>query len=488
MVMVTSDSNTTQSPAGSESVQASENKVLKFFSTISDRLSLANRIASRFSGARDFYGIFGYKPSLLPEDYLLKYTRQDSAARIIDAPANATWRNPPKVTGGSGFEAAWELLVRGQNLWPMFERIDKLSGLGRYSLGLLGFDKGALGSPVRGATKLLYIQPIGEGSVEDIPEFEQNTSNARFGMPLIYKVRLADPKYLVTTRGILESRGSGRLIEVHHSRILHVAENPLQDSLAGEPRIKRVFNLLDDLLKVVGGTSEAFWLTANRGLQADVDKEMQLDPEDADRLAEEIDEYVHQMRRILRTRGVKITNLGSDTPNPSGIFESLMMLISGATGIPKRILLGSESGQLASEQDRANWAERVIERRISFAEPQVLKPFIALMVASGVLPDPGDTLEFVWEDAFHLSPLEKSQTTAQTARTVANLQKGISDKTQPMIVRDEARAIIGLDPMTSKQQTEAEEVVEGQRNVEREKNEATAKAEAKVEGAPNVKT
>ena len=84
-------------------------------------------------------------------------------------------------------------------------------------------------------------------------------------MPKTYTLDLSSPDLT----GINSS--TVRKVEVHYSRILHVAEGVLQNSYKGEPRLSRVFNLLDDLMKVAGGSAETFWLTANRGLQADID-------------------------------------------------------------------------------------------------------------------------------------------------------------------------------------------------------------------------
>ena len=139
-------------------------------------------------------------------------------------------------------------------------------------------------------------------------------------------------------------------------------------------------------------------------MHIDVDKEMSMDPADEAALSDEIEEYQHQLRRFIRTRGVKINNLGSDVGDPTGVFGMQMSLLSGATQIPQRILLGSEAGQLASEQDRANWAERIDERQLSFAGPKVLKPLVILLQSAGVLPE-DPTLEWDWPGAFKLSPL-----------------------------------------------------------------------------------
>ena len=56
-------------------------------------------------------------------------------------------------------------------------------------------------------------------------------------------------------------------------------------------------------------------------MQIDVDKDMELNSDDADDLTEEVDEYQHGMRRFIRTRGITIENLGSDVADPKNTFD-----------------------------------------------------------------------------------------------------------------------------------------------------------------------
>ena len=67
-----------------------------------------------------------------------------------------------------------------------------------------------------------------------------------------------------------------------------------------------------------------------------------------------------------------------------------MKLISAASGIPLRIMTGSERGELASTQDDGNWASRIEERQLHFAEPMILRPLIDRLIELRALPEPSD--------------------------------------------------------------------------------------------------
>ena len=410
--------------------QSSTLGAFRSFSSMLSRMNLASLFTSGHEGSRDYYTVFGYKKELMYNDLLVKYQRQGIASRIVEAPAQAIWDNPPNITSNDPkWDEAWQRLITKNGLWEALYRTDKLCGLGRYSCLFIGTNgqwkpgEAPVAAPNRDLAEVIYFQAYSQNTA-DIQSLESDPTSAQYMMPKLYT--LYPFKQDTQTIPIKLPTGSPPAIIAHHSRILHVAENTLENSILGQPRLERVFNDLDDLLKVAGGTSETYWLTSNRGMQVDVDKDMDLSAEDATDLSDEINEYHHQLRRFIRTKGVKINNLGSEVPDPKNTFEMLVALISGATGIPRRILIGSEAGQLASDQDRANWADRIQSRRKHFVEPTVLYPLIALLTNLRVLPSsPSLTITIDWPEAFILSPLERAQEAAQHARSATNFAKAI---------------------------------------------------------------
>ena len=418
------------------------NARIRHQSALIDRLQLAARAGVQFDDKRDLYLVFGYKRNLNYQHFLAKYARQGIAGRVVDAPPEATWSDPPVFDGSAAQEKVLDELVKKFKLWSMLERTDRLSRLGRFATMLIGIPTGRVQGPPqkRTSNKVVYLRPLGETQVS-IHKFVEDPTDERFGLPELYKVQFDSP--IAKSIGVETVVKRVDAMDVHWARMLHVTENPLDDDVVSTPTIAKIFNDLDDLLKVSGGTSEMYWLGARQGIQADVDKEMEIDPQDAADLADELEEYQHQLRRIIRTRGVKLNVLESQAPNPESVFDMIISLISGATGIPKRILTGSEVGQLASEQDRANWAERIQERRALFAEPYILNPFIDRLIMLGVMPE-GD-YSWKWPEAFKESPLERSQTMAAKARAVGNLSRQTGNKTPMQITSEkEAREIVGF--------------------------------------------
>jgi hypothetical protein len=411
-------------------------------------------------GARDLYAQFGYERFPENRHFVAKYHRQGIAKRIVNAPVLATWTDPPTVTtSNQNFMDAWEDLAEETKFWAHLIRLDKLARLGRYAVMVIGYDDGGrLDQPVRKSLerKVLYLQPYHEGAV-DIQKYEEDSSNKRYGKPVLYNI--SPNKFHVDGISVQQPTGASTMVIrkpflVHHSRLVHVAANLLEDSTFGTSDLECVNNDLDDILKVSGGSAEVFWLTANRGMQVDLDKEINLDPEEADALKQEVDDYQNQLGRIIKTRGVKITNLGSDPPSPKDAYDVLVQQISSATGIPQLVLQGAASGHLSSQQDRASWSERVAEGVTEYAEPVVLRPCIENFVEAGALPQPRD-LQIHWPEAFKMNPLERGQASAQMARSAANLAKshaamqptdaeGNPEAARPLFTEEEMRQIVSF--------------------------------------------
>ncbi len=406
---------------------------LRALSVLVDRLRLAGFLGKQFGGKRNLYEVYGYPILISSEDMQAKYIRQDIAARIVSLPAEATWFPPPEVQGSNEFNTRWEEIVNEFPVWNTIYRADKLCALGSFSGIVIGTD---------GNGSLAYLRAFSSRSL-NISQWDRNPRSPRFGLPQTYTVMSVDPQGTGTAIPGSANAQRGLRAELSWEQVVHIVEDKLENDVYGVPRLQLVYNLLEDLMKVVGGSAETFWLLANRGMQADVDKDTVLSEEDAKALNDELEEYMHQLRRVIRTRGVNIKALGSDVPNPKGVFDVIMTLISGATGIPKRILLGSEAGQLASTEDRVQWAARIKERRQKFAGPEVLIPFVKRLQMLGILPEGDFTVR--WSDPTALTPLEAAQTMAQKARAAINLSKQLDLGEAALLTKDEARSILGFE-------------------------------------------
>lgn len=384
-----------------------------------------------FRGNRDLYTVFGYQNVVTFNMCWAKYRRGGIAKRIVEMPADAIWSYPPAFKGSKALTSIIADLESRLSLWQTLNRADRLSAMDNYATILVGIDDGrGLDQPVNPnrVNKITYLQPYSASSLI-VSQLNTDTSSLRFGKPLFYNLRQGqintqlDNSILTRQTPLLQNAQSSL---VHYSRVIHIADGVLENEIFGSPRLLNVYNLLDDLLKVGGGSAEIYWLNARGGLHIDVDKDMDLQEEDEEALTAEVDDYVNNQRRVMRTRGVTVTPVNMTMSDPRMPFEVIISQLSGSTGIPQRLMLGSEAGQLASEQDRANWATTTKQRRQNFAEPHAIRPLLLTLVGMGILTEQDITsTEVLWPEAFQMSPLERAQTSAQQARSAANLIKAV---------------------------------------------------------------
>lgn len=362
----------------------------------------------QYQGARDVYEALGYEDNPTFDHFYAQYKRQDIAKAIINKPVSATWRGPLVITEQDDdketpLEAGWTELESKLKLKLKLIQLDKLAGLGRYGVLFLGLsdtnDREGLSQAVvpRAGLELLYVRPLSEQHAK-VDTYVTDTADERYGMPLTYKV-------IIDTPG-----GTGsESMTVHHSRIIHIAEGLMMDGVNGEPRLEAVFNRLKDLEKLVGGSAEMFWRGARPGYHGQIDPEVQMSDIDKDKLKDQLDEYEHNLRRFLVSSGVSVKSLETQVADPSAHVDIQVMMISAVTGIPKRILTGSERGELASTQDETNWLEMIQQRREEFAGPVIVQPLVDRLIEYGVLPKPAKTYYVNWKDLWSTSDKDKAE-------------------------------------------------------------------------------
>lgn len=416
-------------PPQSDTAILLRRQMMAINSILSERAALAGGLGQQFGGKRDIYNAAGYPKNLAFADYDNKYERQEMAGRIVRLPAQWTWREPPTIRDGdednTEFLRVWNELTGvsvdniadQKSIWHYLERADKISGIGRFGLLYIGLsDKsGEPKDPITSGLTLddfLYLQPIDEGCVQNIV-FDNASDSPRYGQPLRYSVRLDTPHYHTSS----DSGGkTGKTVDVHWSRVIHIADDLKSDDVYGKPRLKGVFNLLNSLEKVTAGAGEAAWQLMQKGYVTTTKDGYSLDPgtgtgsSTAEITTSEIESFVHGLSRFLELEGVDFSVLGGEMTDPSGLVKTIVSLISGETGIPQRLLLGNEQGQLASGQDERNWGNVIESRQKNFAEPIILRPLISRLVYTGILPKPtsgGYRVE--WPDTFKLNEIEESE-------------------------------------------------------------------------------
>ena len=406
-----------------------QHKLQTLTSTLVSRAQLGEKLGQSFAGDRKLYEICGYPLVLTFGRFMGRYTRQDVAKRVNDAYPDATWRGQPKIfetedEKETSFEKSVIEVFNAVNLWHYFSRVDKVAGIGRYGVLFLGLDDANNVNPqlkAEKATTLLYVSVYSQEHAV-ISKFEADRSNERYGLPVEYELSIGAEFQGTQIKTGRPKSGIGTM-KVHWSRVVHIAEGTLENDVYGTPRLEVVYNRLQDIELITAGSAEMFWRGGYPGISFEMDADADLSQSE-DVLEDEMEEYIHGLSRYMRLQGIKANQLDTNIADPEHHLDMQLKLISAATGIPLRILTGSERGELASSQDSENWNARVDERRKDFAEPNIIDATIDRLIEVGVLDEPGeDGYQVEWPDMGLLSQKDRAEVALSVAKAVAEYAK-----------------------------------------------------------------
>lgn len=415
------------------------------------------------------------------DDYRTLYDREPVAARVVEVLPHESWQMQPTVfetedvKQDTELEKAWSKLGRslrgeswyqdeeGNPIWEELRRIDVQSGIGSFGVLLLGLDDGLeLSEPAAGVEeqnsaatvverdgkgkvakvevaevtgnyeltvnqneisgrRLLFLRSFDE-SLITISRYEGNSTSPRFGQPLEYSITFNDPNstlWTETTQPLATKR-------VHWTRVIHVADNLGSSEIFGVPRMRPVYNRLFDLRKLYSGSAEMYWKGALPGWALETDPRLGVDAAvepDAEAIKEHMERYMTGLQRYLLAAGVTVKSLAPQVVDPTPQIEVQIEAICIQKGIPKRIFVGSERGELASSQDKRTWNGRLHDRQINYITPRIIVPFIDRLIMVGVLPKPTG-YSVAWPDLNTLTEEEQAAVGLKRTESMAKYVQG----------------------------------------------------------------
>ena len=348
---------------------------------------------------RNMTQALGYAESLRPSHYRGRYERGGIAECIVEAYPNATWpldlffREDEDPEVETEFELAAESLVKDHDLWSLFWRADVLKELGHYSVIVIGAP-GPLNEEMPKLSSLediAFFQAYGESSakierlVGESGTLEE-MSDPRFGLPESYLIDFGGSTD-ETTKGVTDQKRINFTKPVHWSRVIHLSEGALESELYGKPRLRSVWNLLDDLYKVTGGGSESAWRNMDPKRMWNIDPAIDMSATMKSEMKDAIEDMRHGLENDVRMQGVTANQLSNSVHNFGPNATAIVAQIAGTTRIPQRKMLGSERGEQASTQDDSNWWDQVDHRWSRYGD-RAARALIDRLIEYGAIPEP----------------------------------------------------------------------------------------------------
>lgn len=410
---------------------------------------------------------------ITPIDYYSLYEREPVAERVVSIYPQESWQVSPLVyedenpTEETDFEAALQEIARkldpddalpagsdtkdrkqakmegfyigdeGNPLWEALQRIDRLCGIGHFGGLLLGLGDGKeliepadLKRAGKPGIDLLYVRPLDE-TVCEVGQLETDKSSRRYGRPVTYRVTISSPYHGSTGHRRSADYRTGEQVDVHWTRIVHVVDTLDASEVYHVPRMRTVYNRLYDLHKLYGGSAEMYWKAAFFGLAFETHPQLGGEVSvDADDMKEQMERYENSLQRYMALPGMSAKVLSPSVVDPGSHIDTQITAICINKGIPKRVFMGSERGELSSSQDLRTWMGVIKARQDRVCTPRILVPFVRRLINAGVLPQPKQ-FNIDWPDIASLTKSEKAQVATQRTQAMATYVSGNVEAIMP---------------------------------------------------------
>jgi len=336
------------------------------------------------------------------------------ATRVIEIYPQECWKDNPFVyetnkKTPTPFEKKVNSWIESPKLnpWSILKNADIASGIGRFSIIFFGFNDGKgfdtpVGEydsntdtlkPIEKDLELMYTRVFDESRVT-ILETEGDTSSPRYGLPTKYSVNFDSERFVaIDSKGTFTStQDNVKKQEIHWTRVIHIAERTLDCDYLSTPILKNLIPYIWDIRKVGGGSAEMFWKSAFPGLAFTTQKEVWQSgnrPEmDEESLKEQVKNWQEGLERALSAVGVDITMLSPKIADPSKHMEQALVLLCGTVGCPVKVLLGTQAGHLASQEDSTYWNDKVKSRNEQYVSPKMIRTYFGRLIELGCCPKP----------------------------------------------------------------------------------------------------
>jgi hypothetical protein len=189
--------------------------------------------------------------------------------------------------------------------------------------------------------------------------------------------------------------------------LILAAEGADDGTIYGIPALEACYNSLMDLRKIIGAGGEGFYKNTAQSVlfkltdvaSATANKEL------LSKFDEKYDDFIRNpFRRGLWTPGLEPSILNTNLPQPKEFFDNAMNDVAASSKIPATVIIGQQTGRLASDEDVKSMMSLGNSRRENYATPLV-QAVIDWFIKHSVLP--ATDYDVVWDDLLAMSDDEK---------------------------------------------------------------------------------
>jgi hypothetical protein len=407
---------------------------------------------------------YGYKNELEFEDHYQMYRRFGIAKAGIKMPVNMCWKTFPRIMEGEegdadkrGEATPWELLIKSifksLKLMRKLKRVDEFQRVGHYGafvVQIRGSEEQAMwGNPLERVRvdQIVKFIPLYEVQLKPT-EWDENEQSERYGQPTMYQFQESE----LNDSNAQDNRL--RSVMVHHSRVIIFAEGADDESIYGVPANEAGFNDLITMEKIIGAGGEGFWKSAAmKTVYSNTNKDAPMPlPAEIDSMDEAIKDFVEGLDKHLMVGGLTPEVLSVAMADPKEPFSIALQSYSAGIEVAAKLLIGSQEGKLASEEDARFTMSAMQSRREDFGTIMV-QSCVDWMSVHGII----NKIEYYveWDDLLAPSDKDKFELGTQLSKIIIEMTARFGESP---IDPNEVAKVMGYKPYNEPLDVDEKEV------------------------------
>jgi len=438
----------------------------------------AGFLGEQLETTRNLICQYGYPEAPTFSNYYSLYRRIGLAKAGCDMPVDSVWSDWPTIRDVTEFDSDGEpeyndevktefeielnKLIKDQKLAfkDRVRSLDRKQRIGQYAGSLIvarDANGAKMNEPLESLVpgNLVKLVPLFESQLIE-SEWDTDLTSANYGEPTMYQVA----EFATGSK----SRGQNRSFNCHPSRLIMAAEGAEDGTIYGMPAMMGCFYALMDWEKIRMSSAE--------GSKKNADQRSVLSLKEGSNLptgatAELMDENINEFDRgdlsTLVISDASMSSLNSSMGDPTKPAELCEKEIAANYRIPMTVLVGFQTGKLASDKDTLQWNSFTMERREGFGN-HLLMQHINRFIEIGVLPMPNGEVVIDWPDAREASQSDKLAMGEQAANIRLNIFRagGTPESVIPDSYFHEMLDIDDIEEVSDKKEVDNGPKVEGE--------------------------
>jgi hypothetical protein len=248
-------------------------------------------------------------------------------------------------------------------------------------------------------------------------------------------------------------------VTIHYSRVIIFAEGADDDTLNGVPANRAGYNDLLNLEKISGAGAEGFWKSVAQKLVLSSGTGRSPDSKERKMITDSINDAMNGLDASMMVGGMDVSPLGTTLPtNYKDPFMNSLYCYSASVGIPATILIGQQTGRLASDEDGKHLAKMVNSRRENW-QTEMIESVIDWLDMHVIDYDVPDEYCVEWSDLLESSMSEKIDMFDKLANGAQKFNAARMTG-ETLVTEAEAREVLGLAAEKEEETIEFGETIE----------------------------